>query len=89
MFGPVSDISLGQLILVKQFLGELQVVDEEQVPGPEGHGGQPVSGNAGVGAPVYQPSPQGEEGKRTEEREGWRSRGEFQSGEIPSPCGQH
>ena len=89
MFSPLCDIPLGQLFPIEQFPGQLQVVDDEQIPGPESDSCEPVWGDPGVCAPVYQAPSQWEEGKRAEERNCRGSWGQSASGEVPATGGQH
>ena len=86
MVDPFVGLSATKLILLEQFLGQFQVVDDKQVLGPEADGGEVVPGDPAVQAPVHHPSAQAEEGERAEQWDCWGARGESPS---PHYCTLH
>ena len=60
-----------ELLLVKQLLGQVEVVDEEEIPAKNGDGGQGVGSHLGVEHEVQHSFLEVEEGKAAKERELW------------------
>ena len=55
-FHTFCDWPPAEVISIKELPGQLQVVDDKKVEGPERDGGHLAPGDPGVGTPVKQPS---------------------------------